>query len=260
MEILIYQKEVDLFDDLADFYVQQIKKNPFIVLGLATGSTPLPLYDRLIKANAGGKLSFNNVTTINLDEYVGLTSDNSQSYRYFMNTNLFDKIDIKKKNTFVPNGLGRLSDNAFLYNQLIDTKKIDIQLLGLGSNGHIAFNEPGTSFESLTHVVNLSASTIGDNARFFTSLDEVPTRAITMGIKTILKAKQIVLLAPQSNKSEAVRRLCEEEISINLPASALRNKKEVTICLTEKSAISLDLNKSIYTFKEETDKYKKYSL
>jgi glucosamine-6-phosphate deaminase len=232
MEIRVYKNNNDLFADLSNYFIQQIQKNKNLVLGLATGSTPLPLYARLIDAYNNNIISFKDITTINLDEYVGLDGSNFQSYRFFMNDNLFNHIDINKANTFVPDGINL---NYLEYENIIEKHPIDIQLLGLGSNGHIAFNEPNTSFSSKTHIVDLSQNTIHDNARFFDKLSDVPTQAITMGISSILSAKNIILLAPQENKKEAIQKMLEEDITPTLPASALRLKDSVTLYLTVES-------------------------
>lgn len=190
----------------------RIKNNPSIVLGLATGSSPLPTYANLISKHRKGKLSFANVTTFNLDEYRGLNGDHPQSYRFFMNNNLFKEIDINLEKTFVPDGLNP-SEAANYDNLIAEAGGIDLQLLGLGLNGHIGFNEPGTSFESLTHIVGLTDSTIEANARFFESKEDVPTQAISMGLKSIMNAKEIILIATGTNKAVAVSQLVKGTLS-----------------------------------------------
>lgn len=179
----------------ANILSAQVIMKPRCVLGLATGSTPIGAYRQLIDWYEKGDIDFSEVTSINLDEYKGLSPENDQSYRYFMNTNLFNHINIKKENTYVPDGLETDADRACSrYNQIIaDLGGIDLQLLGLGNNGHIGFNEPGAAFEKETHCVDLTQSTINANARFFSSLSEVPKQAYTMGIKTIMQAKKIVV-------------------------------------------------------------------
>ena len=172
----------------ANILSAQVILKPQCVLGLATGSTPIGAYEQLITWYKKGDIDFSEVTTVNLDEYKGLSPENEQSYRYFMDTHLFNHINIDKKRTFVPDGLEPDSGKACTaYNQIIsDCGGIDLQLLGLGNNGHIGFNEPGSAFEKETHCVDLAQSTIDANTRFFSSMDEVPKQAYTMGIKTIM--------------------------------------------------------------------------
>ena len=176
----------------------------------------------MIKAYQEGKVSFKNVKTFNLDEYLGLDGNHDQSYRYFMNHNLFNHIDINEENTHVPGFINSDEEIAL-------KGGIDIQLLGLGSDGHIAFNEPGTPFDSLTHISELTEQTITDNARFFASIEDVPTKACTMGVQPIMNAKKIVLIALGKNKVEAVRKLIHGEIDINWPCTILKNHPDVTI-------------------------------
>lgn len=215
-----------------------IKEKPNLVLGLATGSTPLGVYKNLIKKYKNKKVSFKDVTTFNLDEYVGLDDTHNQSYIYFMNTNLFNHIDIKKENTFFPNNK---TNNPEIYDEKIkDLGGIDFQILGIGSNGHIAFNEPNTDFNSLTHIVELTESTIKDNSRFFNNINEVPTKAVSMGLKSIMNAKEIVLIALGKNKATAIAKLLKEEPNTNLPASILKNHKNITIYCDEAAASLID--------------------
>lgn len=187
----------------ANILSAQVIMKPRCVLGLATGSTPIGAYRQLIDWYEKGDIDFSEVTSINLDEYKGLSPENDQSYRYFMNTNLFNHINIKKENTYVPDGLETDADRACSrYNQITaDLGGIDLQLLGLGNNGHIGFNEPGAAFEKETHCVDLTQSTINANARFFSSLSEVPKQAYTMGIKTIMQAKKIVVAVSGAGKA-----------------------------------------------------------
>ena len=228
--IIKIQTKEEINNEIANLFIETIKNDPNCVLGLATGSSPLGVYQRLVEANKKGIISFKNVTTFNLDEYVGLDENNKQSYRYFMNDNLFNHIDINKDNTHVPCGTGDYENNATKYDSKIEKSGgIDLQILGIGSDGHIAFNEPGTSFESLTHVTDLAKSTIEDNSRFFNSIEEVPTKAVTMGLSSIMKAKKIVLIATGANKANAIKELINGEISEDLPCSILKNHKDVTI-------------------------------
>lgn len=205
------------------------------VLGLATGSTPIGLYERLIEEYRNNRVSFKNVVTFNLDEYVGLTKDNPASYYFFMMEKLFDHIDIPPENIHIPNGVADdLHQECVRYEEMIrEAGQIDLQILGIGLNGHIGFNEPGTKFTSRTHVVKLTESTRKANSRFFNSIDEVPTEAITMGIETIMESKEIILLVSGENKAETVARLLNGEVSEDFPASILHKHKNVTVIADE---------------------------
>lgn len=215
---------------------EDIRKKPEIILGLATGSTPVGTYKELIKLYDSGKLDFSKVKTFNLDEYIGLDGEHQNSYRYFMNDVLFDHINIDKENTYVPNGkVKNPEDYCKEYDKLIeDAGGIDVQILGIGTNGHIAFNEPADELSAGTSIVNLTQSTINDNSRFFDSMDEVPKTAITMGIGSILKAKKIILLASGKNKAPIMKKLLEGDmISTQLPASFLLLHSDVTVIVDE---------------------------
>lgn len=205
------------------------KSNP--VLGLATGSTPEGMYQCLIKAYERGDISFKNVTTFNLDEYVGLTKEDANSYHSYMKEKLFNHIDILPDQTHLPDGTARdLQLECVKYEQLIrDAGQVDIQVLGLGLNGHIGFNEPGTPFSSRTQVVELMASTRQANARFFNGLNEVPTQAITMGIETIMESERILLLVSGEKKAPALARLMKGDLSEDFPASILQRHPNVVI-------------------------------
>lgn len=215
----------------ANILSAQVIMKPKCILGLATGSTPIGAYQQLIAWYQKGDIDFSEVTSINLDEYKGLSPENDQSYRYFMNTNLFDHINIKKENTYVPDGLEPDADKACSrYNQIIaDLGGIDLQLLGLGNNGHIGFNEPGSAFEKETHCVDLTQSTINANARFFSSLSDVPRQAYTMGIKTIMQAKKIVVAVSGAGKASIVREAFFGPITPQVPASVLQLHNDVTL-------------------------------
>ncbi len=221
----------------AGLYVDLLRRKPDAVLGLATGSTPLGLYARLAALYRAGELSFRRATSFNLDEYVGLPATHSQSYRYFMEHNLFSHVDLPAERTHVPSGLD-VSDAALAgYDAAIEAAGgIDLQLLGLGGNGHIGFNEPGTPFGLGTHVVELTARTRQDNARFFASLDEVPTHAATMGVKTVMHARAILLLAFGSAKAEAVRAALTGPVTEEVPASVLQLHPDVTVFCDEEAA------------------------
>lgn len=235
---------VDNYDQVSDeaFKVMKdvldSKENP--VLGLATGSSPIGLYQRMIKDHQDTGRDYSKVTTFNLDEYVGLDKHHQESYYSFMHTNLFNGIEIPEENTHVPLGdTDDLDKAAKDYEAAMDNYHVDIQLLGIGANGHIGFNEPGTSFDSLTHVVELKEKTRKDNARFFDPLgEEVPTHAITMGIATIMKAKKILLVANGENKAGAIKAMVEGEVSEECPASILQKHDDVVV-IVDKAAASL---------------------
>ena len=213
---------------------------PSCVLGLATGSTPIGTYENLIRWNKDGQLSFADVRTVNLDEYCGLAPDHDQSYRYFMQSKLFDHVDIKPENTFVPNGLAPdMAEECRRYDGVIQSMGgIDLQLLGLGHNGHIAFNEPSDSFQRWTHVVSLKESTIQDNSRFFNTIEEVPTQALTMGIGSIMQAKRILIIALGEHKAKAIKQVISGNVTPECPASVLQFHTDVTLML-DRGAASL---------------------
>jgi glucosamine-6-phosphate deaminase len=209
------------------------------VIGLATGSTPEDLYQQWTKSN----LDNSKLTSINLDEYVGLSADNDQSYHYFMQKHLFEQKPFK--NSYVPDGIKAIKDpegSSADYNQIIQDNPIDIQLLGLGQNGHIAFNEPGTSFDSVTHEVKLTKNTIKANSRFFSNIDEVPKSAICMGIANIMSAKKIVIMAFGENKADAVKKMVEGPVTEEVPASILQNHGNVTLIVDQEAASKLNEN------------------
>lgn len=224
----------------ANIISAQIIMKPKCVIGLATGSTPLGIYAQLIEWYKKGDLDFREVTTINLDEYKGLAPDNDQSYRYFMNKNLFDHINIQKENTYVPNGLEEDSKKACQeYNDIIrQSGGVDLQLLGLGNNGHIGFNEPGEAFEKETHCVKLTQNTVEANARFFENIDDVPKEAYTMGIKSIMQAKKIVIVVNGAKKAQIVREAFFGPVTPKVPASVLQLHNDVTL-VGDAEALSL---------------------
>jgi glucosamine-6-phosphate deaminase len=243
MKVIIVKDPEEMGKVAADFLVHEMESRPHPVLGLATGSTPLPLYKEMIRRHKEEGLDFARVTTFNLDEYVGLKPEHDQSYRYFMNENLFNHINVKKEYTFVPNGMAKdLEKACALYEHMIDRAGgIDLQVLGIGGNGHIAFNEPGSSLGSLTRVKTLRKKTVEDNARFFSSVDEVPKLALTMGIGSILRARKVILLASGSNKADAVASALEGPVSSMCPASALQLHRNVLYVVTEDAASKLTL-------------------
>ena len=223
----------------ANILSAQIILKPNSVLGLATGSTPIGMYKQLVIWYEKGDLDFAQIKTVNLDEYVGLEHTHEQSYRYFMQNNLFDHVNINPANTNVPDGL--VADpqaECDWYNQVIrKLGGIDIQVLGMGHNGHIGFNEPGNAFELETHVVDLSERTIQANARFFASADEVPRQAMTMGIKSIMMAKKILMLVSGEDKAEAVWKAFAGPVTPQVPASILQLHPYVTL-VGDKAALS----------------------
>ena len=225
----------------ANFIKSVVTLKPSAVLGLATGSTPIGLYKKLIEWNKNGEIDFSNCKSVNLDEYVGLTGSHDQSYRYFMNTNLFDYINIDKNKTNVPNGVADDFDaECKRYDNIINSMgQIDIQVLGIGPNGHIGFNEPDDHFTLNTHIVSLTNETLEANKRFFSSIDEVPKKAITMGIKPIVNAKHVILLASGKAKANAVHDLVKGNVTPNCPASILQLKDNAYIIVDEEAALKL---------------------
>ncbi|MEE0945296.1 MAG: glucosamine-6-phosphate deaminase [Acutalibacteraceae bacterium] len=226
----------ELSKKAANIIAAQIIQKPDCVLGLATGSSPVGTYDNLAKYCADGDIDFSAVTSVNLDEYAGLDGSHDQSYRYFMNKNLFDRVNINKEKTFVPSGCAEnLIEEGKAYDQLI--KKlggIDLQLLGIGLDGHIGFNEPDEFFTAETHPVSLDPSTIKANARFFESEADVPTKAITMGMMSIMQAKKILLIANGEAKKEILEKAFFGPITPRVPASILQLHKDVTVIFSEK--------------------------
>lgn len=214
-----------------------LQTNPRAKLGLATGSTPVGVYKRLIELYNEGVLSFKLASSYNLDEYIGLPADHSESYRRFMNEKLFNHIDMPLENTHVPSGSSNEAQQAAdTYNRLLDeVGQLDLQLLGLGHNGHIGFNEPDEELQAQTHIVTLDERTRQANARFFNSIDEVPTHAITMGIGSILKAKQILLMAKGKDKAEIVAKALKGPITTQCPASFLQTHPNVVVILDQEA-------------------------
>ena len=247
MEVVVCKTKEEASAIAAAMITDAVKKNPKLVLGLATGSTPVLMYAEMAKAVKAKKVSYRHVKSWNLDEYVGLAGTHDQSYRYFMNKNLFEKIDIQIKNTHVLNGLAKDPDKecAAYEAQIKKAGGIDIQVLGIGSDGHIAFNEPGTSLNSRTSVVYLTPSTIKDNARLFFKgkEDEVPTRALSMGVGTICEARKCILLAFGKGKADAVKGCVEGPVSQFCTASALQMHNDAWIFCDEAAASKLKLRK-----------------
>ncbi len=227
----------DNYDEIslegARLIASQLTLKPDSVLGLATGSTPVGMYRKLIEMNQRGEIDFSAVTSFNLDEYAPISPDNPQSYRYFMEKNLFEHINIRKECTFVPVGNAKdVEAECTRYDAAIDAAGgIDLQVLGIGQNGHIGFNEPDDYLYCGTHMTSLTESTINANARFFDSADEVPKHAVTMGMKSILKARTIILLASGKNKHDAISALLDDRITTDCPATLLKlHPNVVLIC------------------------------
>ena len=246
--MVLYQAKdyKDMSRKAANIISAQVIMKPNAVLGLATGSTPVGAYEQLVEWYNKGDIDFSQVTSVNLDEYKGLSGDNDQSYRYFMNKNLFDHVNIDKARTFVPDGTEPDSKVACAkYNAIIDSVGgIDLQLLGIGGNGHIGFNEPGAAFEKETHCVDLTESTIRANARFFESMDEVPKQAYTMGIKNIMSAKKVLLIASGAGKAEALYNSLYGPITPNVPASILQLHPDLTV-VADEDALSIIREKGL---------------
>ena len=224
----------------ANILSAQVILKPDSVLGLATGSTPVGMYRQLVNWCEKGDIDFSQVHTVNLDEYLGLAPDHDQSYRYFMQQNLFDHINVRPENTNVPNGLASDPEaECRRYNEVIaGLGGIDLQVLGMGHNGHIGFNEPEEAFELETHVVDLTENTIQANARFFASKDEVPRRAITMGIKSIMQARHILVVVSGEDKAEIVRRAFAGPVTPLVPASILQMHPHLSL-VGDEAALSL---------------------
>ncbi|SDX19320.1 glucosamine-6-phosphate deaminase [Paenibacillus sp. CF384] len=229
--------ELKRFDDIseldryaAQIFADTIKHNPHATLGLATGSTPIGIYGKMIEMYNNGEVSFKDATTFNLDEYVGLSPNHEQSYAQFMKHHLFDHIDLPKQQAHLPSGMvSDLNAECLSYDRMLSEQPIDVQLLGLGHNGHIGFNEPDQELHGGTHVVELEEATRAANARFFDTPDEVPTKAITMGVGSILKADSIVLVVKGADKANIVKQALHGPITTEVPASLLQTHKKVIV-------------------------------
>jgi glucosamine-6-phosphate deaminase len=243
MEIIITPSAQEMGKAAARVVAQVLNAKPNAVLGLATGSTPLPLYQELVRMHKEEGLDFSQVTTFNLDEYVGLSKNHPQSYHYFMHENLFRHINIPKQNIYIPQGTtGNYAAFCKWYEQrIVDFGGIDLQVLGIGSDGHIAFNEPSSSLGSRTRIKTLARQTIEDNARFFDSIEQVPIYAITMGVGTILEARQIILLANGEKKAAAVAAAIEGPVTSMITASALQLHRDVMAIIDSDAAGALKM-------------------
>lgn len=240
MKLIMAKNYSDLSRKAANVVSATVILHPNSVLGLATGSTPVGMYKQLIEWYQKGDLDFKAVKSINLDEYVGLDAQSDQSYRYFMNENLFNHINIDRSNTSVPNGMAAdIERECKRYDKHIhDLGGVDLQVLGIGNNGHIGFNEPDEAFEQETHLVNLAQKTIDANSRFFDSIDDVPKQAITMGIKSIMQAKSIVLLASGEGKADIMEKALFGPITPKVPASILQLHPHL-IVVADKDALKV---------------------
>lgn len=238
MKLVVVKDYEEMSKVAAEVMGKVINEKPDAVLGLATGGTPIGMYKELINMNKAGKVDFNKVTTVNLDEYIGLAGTHEQSYRYFMNKNLFDHINIDKEKTYVPNGLAEnIEEEGKAYDKKIDELGgTDIQLLGVGNNGHVAFNEPDKVLIAGTHLTGLTESTIKANSRFFDSMEEVPKTAITMGLGQIMKSKKILLIASGYGKAEAMKELFSGKITTECPVTMLNMHRDVTVIIDEAAA------------------------
>ncbi len=241
MRIIIAKNYEDMGKKAANIVAGQVFLNPQSILGLATGSTPLSMYNQLIKMHKEVELDFSQVKTFNLDEYVGLPEEDTNSYHYYMSNNLFNHINIKKENVHVPNGMAKdIDKECSEYEETIkNSGGMDLQILGIGNNGHIGFNEPDLKFEATTHLVKLDDETIEANSRFFKTIDDVPKCAVSMGIKTIMHAKKIILLANGSSKAEILAKALYGGITPEVPASILQLHPDVTVIVDEAAAVCL---------------------
>ncbi len=240
MKIIVCENYEEMSRQAAKIVSSQLIVKPNSILGLATGSTPIGLYQNLIEMNQKGEIDFSEVKTFNLDEYYPIKKSNDQSYDYFMNEQLFSKVNIDKKNIDIPNGEADdpVRECQRYENELSKIGGVDLQVLGIGQNGHIAFNEPDDNLVAVTHLTDLTQNTIEANARFFESADDVPKKALTMGMGSILKAKKIIILANGANKAKAVSELLNDNINTSNPATMLKVHQDVTL-ICDKGAFSL---------------------
>ncbi len=249
MQIHVVKNYDEMSKKAASIIIKEIIVKPSLILGLATGSTPLGVYEKLIEAYETGLISFENIKTFNLDEYIGIPREHPQSYYSFMNEHLFKYVDIKKENINIPdNDINRLNEIAKEYNNRLFGNQRDIQILGIGANGHIGFNEPGSSLSNQTFIVELNEETRKDNARFFNSLEEVPKYAITMGIKNIMYSRKIILLASGKKKAEAIYKMAYGDIDTRVPASILQLHPDCIVIIDKEAASMLPTNETFIEF------------
>lgn len=244
IKIIITENYEEMSKKASDIVISQAIIKPESILGLATGGTPVGMYEEIINNYKLGRVDFSETKSFNLDEYYPIKKDNAQSYAYYMDNNLFNHINIPRENIHIPNGeTANVIEECKTYDNMIkDCGGIDLQILGIGNNGHIGFNEPDSYFELGTHLVDLNEETIEANARFFAKKEDVPKQALSMGIGTIMKAKKIVLLANGQNKAEAIEKTVFGRINPTVPASILQLHEDVTIIL-DKNAASLIIDK-----------------
>lgn len=240
MKIIITKNKQLLSARAANIVIKQIKKKKSSVLVLPTGNTPLGMYKKLREAREKGRVNFKNVTTFNLDEYAGLPHNNKNSYYYYMHKHFFKHVNVKQKNIFIPDGMVKdLKKECREYEKLTTKKKIDLAVLGVGRNGHIAFNEPGSAYKSKTRVVDLTLETRKANTKGFKSLRQVPKQGLTMGIYTIMQAKKIILLASGKEKAEIIAKALKGKVDKNIPASYLQLHPKVVVVLDRQAAKEL---------------------
>lgn len=234
MRVIVAKNNEEIGKIVGGMFVKTVQDNPAATLGLATGSSPEVVYAEMVRAYENGEVDFSKVHTVNLDEYLGLTPDHPQSYRYFMNSHLFDHINVPKENTFVASGMGDPDECVKQFRDVLSKTDVDIQLLGIGEDGHIAFNEPGEVLHGNAHVESLTESTIAANARFFESENEVPKLAISMGMGDIMHAARIVLIASGAKKADAIRGLImNDNIDVKNPSTMLKMHRDATIVIDE---------------------------
>lgn len=232
MRVIVAKDNAEIGRIVGGIFVDAVKENPTITLGLATGSSPEVVYAHMIDAYKRREVDFSQANSVNLDEYLGLTPDHPQSYRYFMDTHLFNHINLPKERTFVASGMGEPQECVRAFREVLARTDIDLQLLGIGEDGHIAFNEPGQVLHADAHVEALTESTIAANARFFASEEEVPKLAISMGMGDILKAKRIVLIANGPKKADAIRGLImNDDVDVRNPSTMLKLHRDVTVVI-----------------------------
>lgn len=237
MEVIIKNNYQEMSQLASDYLINKVIEKDDAIFGLPTGSTPVGMYQNIIKQYKNN-MSFKNLRTFNLDEYVGIGRNNISSYKYYMYENLFSHIDIKEENIHIPNGLAEdMSRECMDYEEILkSTGQMDIMFLGIGNNGHIGFNEPGDFYEPYTHIAKLTEETISVNSRFFEDMESVPKTAITMGIKTIMSAKKIILLATGSIKAQAISKTVKGKITPQVPASILQFHNDVTLIIDKDAA------------------------
>lgn len=232
MRVIVTSNNEEIGEIAGGMITKVVQDKPTATLGLATGSSPEVVYASMIRAYERGEVDFSQVHSVNLDEYLGLTPDHPQSYRYFMDSHLFNHINIPKENTFVASGVGDEEECVKEFRSILNRTHVDIQLLGIGEDGHIAFNEPGKVLHNNAHVESLTESTIAANARFFANEDEVPKKAISMGMGDIMRASKIVLIASGYKKADAIRGLImDENVDVQNPSTMLKMHPDVTVVI-----------------------------